>query len=123
MRFVCRASLRRFATCLADAGAPASSGAVVRSSARERPTLKKYATIGGVLTTRRGGDWADDVASGVEFVASLVTELHIPRLTAFGVTMDRVAEMVALARKASSMRYNPVVLSDDGLADVVRRAL
>lgn len=101
----------------------AANVAALRAVSPEHPTLKKYATIGRVLTTRRGGDWADDVASGVEFVASLVTELHIPRLTAFGVTMDRVVEMVALARKASSMRYNPVVLSDDGLADVVRRAL
>jgi hypothetical protein len=31
--------------------------------------------------------------------------------------------MVALAKKASSMRYNPVMLSDDALAGVLRAAL
>ena len=46
-----------------------------------------------------------------------------PRLGTFGFTPDRVPEMVALARKASSMRYNPVVLPDETLAKVLSAAI
>jgi alcohol dehydrogenase class IV len=51
--------------------------------------------------------------------ARLVRELAIPPLSAFGLREHDVPEMVALARKASSMRFNPVALSDDALARIL----
>ena len=101
----------------------AANVAALREQSPDHPALDRYATIGRILTTTPSGSPAGDVASAVDFVASLAAELHIPRLSTFGITADRVPEMVALARKASSMRFNPVVLPDAALADVLRRAL
>lgn len=46
----------------------------------------------------------------------------LPGLAALGVGEDRHAEIVAVAKGASSMRGNPVVLSDAALREVLERA-
>jgi alcohol dehydrogenase class IV len=56
-------------------------------------------------------------------LATFAESLRIPKLSSFGLTRERIPEMVALARKASSMRYNPVTLSDEALAKVLEDAL
>jgi alcohol dehydrogenase class IV len=87
------------------------------------PLLSRYATVGRVLS----GDatLSDSLAidRAVRETASLAVVLRIPRLSSFGLTWARVPEMVALARKASSMRFNPVVLSDEALAGILEHAL
>jgi hypothetical protein len=52
-----------------------------------------------------------------------VHALSLPRLRAFGMTDSDVEPMVQLAKRASSMRYNPVVLPNDALAQILRGAL
>jgi alcohol dehydrogenase class IV len=52
----------------------------------------------------------------------LVRQLRIPPLADYGLTAERIPELVALGRRASSMRYNPVELSEAALADVLRQA-
>jgi len=79
--------------------------------------------VGRLLTNRpRLGDRAA-IDAGVRFVADLAAAIGIGPLSNFGVTIDRVAEMVALAKKASSMRYNPVALSDEALTRVLTEAV
>jgi alcohol dehydrogenase class IV len=81
--------------------------------------LERYAAVGRVLTGGRALK-AEEAAWGcVRVTAGLVRELDIPPLSRFGVKEEGVAEMVGLARKASSMRYNPVVLSDEALSGVL----
>jgi alcohol dehydrogenase class IV len=84
------------------------------------PVLGDYALIGRMLSFWEPREGAEDPAAAA---ALLVESLHIPRLGQFGITEQHVPEMVALARKASSMRYNPVELSDEALAGVLRAAL
>ena len=57
------------------------------------------------------------------FTADLARQLNVPPLGQFGLTADRFAEWIALARKSSSMRYNPVTLSDEALAAILEAAL
>ena len=59
----------------------------------------------------------------LRFVIELVDQLQIPRLGDFGLTPESIPELVELARKASSMRYNPIVLSDEALGDILQKAL
>jgi alcohol dehydrogenase class IV len=84
-----------------------------------REVTERYAGVGRVLA----GDSklaAEEAAWGcVRFTAGLVKELGIPPLGKFGIAEADVSEMVGLARKASSMRFNPVVLSDEALAGVL----
>jgi alcohol dehydrogenase class IV len=88
----------------------------LRAESPEHPALRKYSTTAHLLGRYHGID-------AVAAFAKLVEVLRIPRLRQFGVTGQHVPEMVALARKASSMRYNPVVLSDEALAGVLRAAI
>jgi len=72
----------------------------------------RYAIVG----ERLGGDV-------VEVTAGLARELNIPPLSEYGMSVRDVPDMVALARKASSMRYNPLVLSDEALASALAAAI
>lgn len=95
----------------------------LRAQAPGSFVLSKYAQIGRTLTNCR--ELADDAAidACVEFTAGLVRDLRIPPLSQFGLSEQGVPKLVGLARKASSMRYNPVVLSDEALGTVLRSAI
>jgi alcohol dehydrogenase class IV len=80
--------------------------AALRRQSDERGVLAKYDKIASKVDSRR-----------------LVGELRLPPLRTFGVTDADVEPMVQLAKRASSMRYNPVVLGDATLAEILRRAL
>ena len=93
-------------------------------AATEAPaTLGRYAVVGRLLLARQDQDDASAIDAGVAFVAELAEAIGIPKLGQFGVTADRVEEMVALAKKSSSMRYNPVCLSDEALTQILSEAI
>ena len=82
-------------------------------------TLDRYAEIGRALL----GDPRAGADSVFAITAKLVLELNIGPLSQFGMNDSDIPAMCALARKASSMRYNPVVLSDDALANALSAAI
>ena len=91
----------------------------LRERSPNHPALARYAEVGRALT---GADGSDPGAAAA-FTSDLVRELNIPPLREFGISEAAIPAMVALARKASSMRYNPVVLSDEELAAVLRQGI
>jgi alcohol dehydrogenase class IV len=95
----------------------------LRSQSSVHPYLKRYAGVGGALCGKR--DLSDDEAieRGIRVTAELAERLRIPRLSDFGLNRDNVTELVRLAGKASSMRYNPVVLSEDALTGILEKAM
>ena len=60
---------------------------------------------------------------GVAFIQALCRELEIPSLKDFGMSADDADEIVAKAARASSMKANPVVLSDEELKEVYLHSL
>jgi alcohol dehydrogenase class IV len=94
-----------------------------RASAGGAAILARYAEAGRALTGRRELSAEEAFAAGLEFVRQLARDLAIPRLGGFGVTEGDIAEVVGLARKASSMKFNPVELSEEALSRVLRAAL
>jgi alcohol dehydrogenase class IV len=78
--------------------------------------LNRYAEIGRRLAI---GGGVDTCAS---FTRDLVRDLAIPPLSQYGLTPQHIPEMVALARKTSSMRFNPVVLTDEALSKALSTA-
>jgi alcohol dehydrogenase class IV len=94
---------------------------------RDQPNataLARYATIGRLfLPTGLQVSEDEAIDTCVKFTATLVRDLNIPPLATFGMKSSDVPALVALARKASSMRYNPVVLSDEVLAKVLGAAI
>lgn len=87
--------------------------------------LARYYRLGRVLvmagTTIPGMDIGADYC--VPFTQQLVHDLQIPPLNTFGLTESHIPDMVTLARKSSSMRYNPVTLSDEALSTALRAAM
>jgi alcohol dehydrogenase class IV len=100
----------------------AANVAVLRGSGGQAG-LARYAAVGRTLTGEARLPEAEAIDACVRHVTDLARELKIPALAQFGLAETDVAEMVSLARRASSMRYNPVALSDEALAAALRAAI
>lgn len=84
------------------------------------PALAVYARVGQMLAGGVSGNAALDAL--VRTLRDWTERLELPRLSAFGVTETDIGRIVANSR-GSSMKTNPVVLSDDEIAELVRRRL
>jgi alcohol dehydrogenase class IV len=60
---------------------------------------------------------------GVRFIQDLCEKLAIPPLSRWGFDGASIPEIVAKSRQASSMRGNPIELTDDELAAILSREL
>jgi len=88
--------------------------------------LERYAAIGRAVRTADEGvgtTSADAIEGLIAFLQSLTTHLQIPRLGTYGITRADVPGIVALAQKASSMKFNPVVLPAETLGGILQGAL
>jgi alcohol dehydrogenase class IV len=85
----------------------------------ESPALPRYREIAAIVTGRPDATAQDAVA----WAESLVRVLAIPGLSRWGATEADVGPLVAKARAASSMRGNPIELSEDELAEIARASL
>jgi alcohol dehydrogenase class IV len=77
----------------------------------------KYDQIAQLLTgksTARAGE-------GLDWIQRLCRILKFPSLTEFGVQSREFSNLVAKAQKASSMKGNPVPLSDDELMEILKK--
>ena len=101
----------------------AANIAALRAQSPAHPALKRYAAIGRTLAGKGELTDAEALEQAVQCVRGLAADLHIPPLGQFGVTVKDVPMLVALARKSSSMRYNPVALPEEMLAEILRKAL
>jgi alcohol dehydrogenase class IV len=97
--------------------------AVLRDRDPRHPMLARYAELGRAMG---GGRLLDDedaaVDAGLEVVRDLVRELGIPGLARYGLTEAAIPDIVEMARRASSMRFNPVELSPRELTEILSRA-
>ncbi|MHB8534631.1 MAG: iron-containing alcohol dehydrogenase [Sulfuricaulis sp.] len=86
------------------------------------PALEKYAAMGRLLSETPARD--DQVArSGLlRVLDEWTTRLGIPTLGTYGIDESGVGNIVAGSR-GSSMKTNPIVLTDDEVADIVRARL
>ena len=100
--------------------------AVIRINARalsERapstPALVRLREVAALVTDRNNATLDD----GVAWIAELRAALEIPGLAHHGLTAARVPELVAKARVASSMKGNPIVLTDTELTEIATASL
>jgi len=90
----------------------------LRARAPSSPALIRYDEVARIVT----GNHAARAEDGVAWLETLVEELAIPHLTSYGVTDEDIGRVVSAARQASSMQGNPIVLTDDELAEALRVA-
>lgn len=91
----------------------------LRERQPEHPALAKFDELGVLLTGRRAAQAQD----AVDWVQRLCTDLNVPGLSAYGMTDSDLDALVAKAKLASSMRANPIELTDAELHEIARRAL
>ena len=86
------------------------------------PALAKYAHVGRLF---RGRTHVDEVGARVFLVHVLkewTEQLNLPRLSTYGMAEADIPRVVANCR-GSSMKTNPIVLSDDEVASLLRKRL
>jgi alcohol dehydrogenase class IV len=83
------------------------------------PALERYAEIAQIVTEDREATALD----GARWVAALVEELKIPRLSTYGMKPEDFADAVQKTQKANSFKGNPIVLEETELTQILQKAL
>jgi alcohol dehydrogenase class IV len=91
----------------------------LRTRASSSASLAKYEDAARLLTGRADASIDD----GIAWIRETVELLQVPGLGAYGLKPDHVADVVAKAKRASSMQGNPIELTDDELQAILAASL
>lgn len=90
----------------------------LRARYAESPSIGRYDEIARWLT----GDESADAEAGIDWVGKLAADLDIPPLRRYGIQKSDFNLLVEKAGKASSMKANPLPLSDEELMGILEAA-
>jgi alcohol dehydrogenase class IV len=85
----------------------------------DSPALARYDEVAKLLTGK-GAARAND---GVAWIQELCQALDVPPLSDFGLTEDDFPTVAEKARKASSMKGNPILLTDEELTEILGKVI
>jgi alcohol dehydrogenase class IV len=91
----------------------------LRDRAPDHAALSRLGELATLLTGR--SDASPEQA--ITWLEGLTTALSIPGLASYGLDPDGIDAVVTVAQKASSMRGNPIELSDDEVGEILTRSL
>ncbi len=66
---------------------------------------------------------SDDPEAGLKIIKQLEQELNIPGLASYGLTPEHFPELTLKSSQSSSMKGNPIVLTEDELTQILSEAL
>jgi alcohol dehydrogenase class IV len=89
----------------------------LRARAPGHPSLTRFDELGALLTG------VPEAARGLDWLRDLVAALSIPGLARYGLDAGSIPLLVERAKVASSMKANPIALSDEELSEIAQRAL
>jgi len=81
--------------------------------------LLRYDQVAQILTARSDARAED----GIAWAHDLHDSFNIPGLSSFGITEHHFPDLVGRAKKASSMKGNPVDLTDEELTEILKKAV
>jgi len=81
--------------------------------------LLRYDQVAQVLTGKSNAK----AEEGIARIHDLCDALDIPGLSDFGITEDHFPDLIARSKKASSMKGNPVNLTDEELTEILQKAV
>jgi alcohol dehydrogenase class IV len=90
------------------------NAAALRARAPDHEALPRYKEIAALLT----GDPGASIEDGVRWVEALVRDLRVPGLAAYGLRAEDIPPLLQRAREASSMKGNPLPLTDAELREI-----
>ena len=91
----------------------------LRERAPGHPALRRMDEVAALLTDRSDATPEDAIV----WLEELTSALSIPGLASYGLDQDQISAVVAAAQKASSMRGNPIALSDEEVGEIVAGSL
>jgi alcohol dehydrogenase class IV len=87
--------------------------------APEHPALLRIGEVATLLTGRPDASPED----GIGWLGELTAALSVPGLASYGLDESQIPAVVAAAQKASSMRGNPIELTDPEVSEIMTRSL
>ena len=93
--------------------------AALRARAPHGPGLARYREVAVLLT----GEGSAEIEDGLAWLDSLAGALEGPSLARHGLRAADIPRLVGKARAASSMKGNPVPLTDTELTEIAQEAL
>ena len=91
----------------------------LQSRTPDSPALDRYDEVARLIT----GLPAARAADGIAWVRNLCVQLEIKPLAAYGIEEKNFADIVVKARTASSMKGNPIELTEEELLETLHNAL
>lgn len=91
----------------------------LQQRAADSPFLARYDDAARMLT----GDPSALAVDGIKWVKKLCQELKLPSLREFGLSATDFPLVVAKSQKASSMKGNPISLTDEELMVILQKAV
>lgn len=91
----------------------------LQARAPESPAIDRFDEVARIIT----GDSASRASEGINWIRELCTQLQVPRLADYGIKEGDLATIVAKSKDASSMKGNPILLSEPELLEVLKKAL
>ncbi len=85
----------------------------------QNPALAKYRQASQILCGRDDATTED----GVAWLRETVSLLGVRTLTEIGLPADRIAEAAQQGMVASSMKGNPIVLTEDEVTEIIKRSM
>jgi len=85
----------------------------------ESPALSRYEELARLVTDDPGASRGD----GIAWIQRLAEELAVPGLSNYGLQQTDIADVVAKAMRASSMKGNPIELTEAELSAILTEAL
>jgi alcohol dehydrogenase class IV len=91
----------------------------LRARAPDHPALARFQEVAALLTGRAEAR----AEEAITWVRELCQALRIPGLRRYGLTEAEVPRLVEKAKVASSMKANPLALTDEELTEIATRSL
>ena len=89
------------------------------SRAPESPAINRYDEVARIIT----GKSTDRAAEGINWIQELCSQLQVPRLAEYGIKKGDLSNIVQKSKDASSMKGNPILLTEAELLEVLTKAL
>lgn len=97
----------------------ASNVAAIAARASGSTYRERFDQVGQLLT----GESTANAHDAVEWIQTLCAALNVPPLSSFGISADDFDLVIAKSKQASSMKGNPIPLSDQELRQILTAAL
>jgi alcohol dehydrogenase class IV len=91
----------------------------LQKRANDSPALARYDEIAQLLT----GKAAAKAIDGIEFVQNLCKALKVPPLSEFGLKEQDFPKVVQKCHKSSSMKGNPITLTENELLEILKKSI